>query len=297
MRHRPAGSRGRGALRRARTTLLGDALLRACIEVGCHYVDISDDREYSERVQSRSVRGFSSEVSSRRYGCSSSSVHRGGAGRRHGAPRARRCWSATGIRRARAAVASLLRNLDRSFADGVGVRVPGAVGLASRVPRDRAGQDRVARVLSVPAGDVVAVGHGPQHGFPGAKLLVGLGRLFSFLGRSGGAVICEDQATNKTACVHGPEGGQRMAALPAVFAARALERGVDVAGAMTVANCSVPRSCSPDCRPPGFRSRGPNASCPSVQARGGRPSRTEDSECHASRRRRAAPRRPDPSAE
>ncbi len=48
----------------------GPALLESCLQLGCHYVDIADDREYVSRVRSLHPR-FQKEGLTAAYGCSS----------------------------------------------------------------------------------------------------------------------------------------------------------------------------------------------------------------------------------
>jgi hypothetical protein len=243
------------------------ALLEACLEGGCHYADITDDRGFAARV-----RGFGERFRERGlaavYGCSSLPGI-SGALALHA-----RAGTAGPVRRARvtlfignnnpkgeAAVRSLLAGLGRpiaapqgtlyGFRDREVVPLPPPFGRRAVFNFDSPEYDLFPALLDTGAVAVklgfelrlatygfallAQIGHG--YGLRTARLLALPGRLLHRLGCSGGAVMAElflAGGAVRRATMLARQDGQRMAALPCAFVARALSEGRPAAaGALT----------------------------------------------------------------
>jgi len=226
-----------------------DSLLRACLDAGCSYVDIADDRAYCARV-----RGLGPEFEraglTAAYGCSSLPGVSGALFARLRPERSRiTLFIGNANPKGRGAIASLLAQLGRPFAAPQGIRRGFRAGEAVDLPAPF-GRRRVydldapdydvldARELRVKAGFESRVATGVLAACaalrpPFARALCSLGPLFPRFGHSGGVVQCEDLDDGRRAGVACAKDGQRMAALPAVYAARAILAGETRPGAVT----------------------------------------------------------------
>lgn len=247
---------------------VGITLLTSCIERGCHYVDIADDRGYAALVRDQDdklrARGLAAV-----YGCSSLPGI-------SGALALTAAEGATGpVERVRvtlfignnnpkgqAAVRSLLAGLGRpiaapqgtllGFRDREVVPLPPPFGRRGVFNFDSPDYDLLpallgTRSVSVKVGFELRLATysfallarlGANYGSRPARLLELPGRMMSWLGCSGGAVIAElflADGTVRRAALVGTTDGQRMAALPCAFVARALSEGnLPRTGAATV---------------------------------------------------------------
>jgi len=240
---------------------LGEALLEACLEARCHYVDIADDREHAARVRARDDR-FRRAGLTAAYGCSSLPGLSGAL-----ALRARE-GSGTSPQRARvtlfigndnpkgeAAVRSAVAGLGRpiaapqgtlrGFADREVVVLPPPFGRRGVYNFDGAEYDLFPALTGVTsvtvkvgfesrlatrvfAGLAGLAGRETGYGEKTARILSGLGRLAGRTGHEGGAVLVELEWTDGTVRRASLVGDQPMASLPCVLVAAALSRG-DVA--------------------------------------------------------------------
>jgi hypothetical protein len=243
----------------------GTALLEACVEAGCHYADICDDRGYVALVRSFGER-FTKRDLAAVFGCSSLPGISGAL-----ALRAREGTTAR-VERVRvtlvignknpkgyAAVQSLVAGLGKPIATPQGtvfgmcdrelVALPAPFGRRSVFNFNSPEYDLFPSLLGAGAVSVkigfelrsithvfgvlacLGSGYGPET----ADLLRWLGSPLSGLGCSGGVVMSElflsDGSVRRAALV-GRRDGQRMAALPCALVARALSHGaVPVRGA------------------------------------------------------------------
>jgi NAD(P)-dependent dehydrogenase (short-subunit alcohol dehydrogenase family) len=234
---------------------VGETLLRACLESGCHYADIADDRGHAARVRGWSERFRVADLTAA-YGCSSLPGLSGALAllAREGADappqRARvTLFIGNNNRKGEAAVASAAEVLGRAiaapqgtlrgFADREVVALPPPFGRRPVYNFDGAEYDLFPGLLGV---DSVVVKAGFEsrpatYAFAGlarlssgygtrtARILAGLGRLTGATGHEGGAVLVEliwpDGAARRASLV----GDQKMAALPCALAAAALASG------------------------------------------------------------------------
>jgi hypothetical protein len=237
---------------------LGTALLDACLESGCHYADIADDRRYAALVRAYGGR-FQERGLAAIYGCSSLPGLSGALGllALGGSPatpeRARvTLFIGNNNPKGEAAIRSLVGGLGKPIAAPQGTRY----GFRDRevVPLPRPFGRRAVFNFESPEYDlfgpllgvrsvVVKVGFelqpaayafallavlGWNYGPRTADLLARPAGLLRRLGTSGGAVMTElfypDGSTRRAALV-GRRDGQRMAALPCAYVARALAEG------------------------------------------------------------------------
>ena len=241
-------------------------LLEACLESGCHYVDIADDRGYAAMVRAQHAR-FRERGLAAAFGCSSlpgisvalALVARGD---RLDAPRRARVTLFIGNDNAKSetAVRSVIFGLGRviptpqgtlrGFREQERVDLPPPFGRRTAYAFESPDYDLLPDALGVR--DVrVLVGFesraagpafsalarlGPHWGPRTARLVARIGRL-SRAGSSGGVVLSEltwSDGTTRRAGLYSERDGQRLAALPAAIAARALETGAATArGACT----------------------------------------------------------------
>jgi hypothetical protein len=237
---------------------LGSQLLEACLEAGCHYTDIGDDRGYNAMVRSFGAR-FAKHGLSAVFGCSSLPGISGALAlvQRDRSPRRIervRVSLLIGNRNPKgyAAVRSLLGGLGKSiptpqgaslgFRDREVVQFPAPFGVRGVFNFDAPEYDLFpslleTRQVSVKVGfEMQAATYtfallarlGYAYGNRAASLLDVAGRLLDRLGCSGGAVMTElfrdDGSIQRAALVAGRD-GQRMAALPCALAARDLYEG------------------------------------------------------------------------
>jgi saccharopine dehydrogenase-like NADP-dependent oxidoreductase len=245
---------------------LGSDLLEACLDLGCHYVDIAEDRSHAARV-----RGYADAFRERDlaavYGASSLPGLSGAL-----ATLARSCHgpspeharvtlfignaSPKGTASVRSAVARLGRPVSapqgtlKGFGDREVVALPAPFGTRSVYTFDSPDYDLLPRLVGV--GSVAVKVGFERRAATGAFALLarlgsgygaGLARVLNWLGglapggTSGGVVQVElfwqDGPTRRAALL--ADGvGQRMAALPCVLCARALDDGSAPArGALT----------------------------------------------------------------
>lgn len=247
---------------------MSSALLEACLEQGCHYLDIVDDRGYVALVR-RHHDQFRERGLAAVYGCSSLPGISGALAL------AAREGTTSPVERVRvtlfignnnpkghAAVASLLSALGqpiaapqgtlRGFRDREVVSLPAPFGPHGVFNVNSPEYDLFPSLLDTQA-VAVKVGFelrlatysfaalaltGWSYGAGTARLLDWSGRALRWLGSDGGAVMTElflADGSVRWAALVGPREGQRMAALPCALAARALsEDAVRGQGAVTV---------------------------------------------------------------
>lgn len=246
---------------------LDATLLKACLQAGCHYVDIADDRGYAEVVRSFDE-PFRQCGLAAVYGCSSLPGISGAL-----ALRARETATAP-VDRARvtlfvgnhnpkgpAAVRSLLTSLGRPIAAPQGtlfgfrarevVPLPPPFGRRGVFNFDSPEYDLFpslldARAVTVKLGFELRLATytfallarlGSGYGRLSERVLRLPGRMAGCFGCSGGAVMTELFLTNGSvvrAALAGARDGQRMAALPCALVARTLSEGaVSQPGAAT----------------------------------------------------------------
>ncbi len=238
---------------------LDATLLDACLEAGCHYVDITDDRRYAALVRERGPR-FAACGLAAIYGCSSLPGISGAlallarAGAKANPARARvTLFIGNNNPKGQAAIQSLLGGLGRpiaapqgtvyGFRDREVVPLPEPFGPRAVFNFESPEYDLFPELLGVPSVSVKvgfelrmatyafallarlgAGGYGPRT----ARLLKWSSRLFRRFGCSGGAVMTElffDGGENRRATLLSRRDGQRMAAYPSALAALALTSG------------------------------------------------------------------------
>ena len=234
----------------------GDTILEASLEEHAHYVDICDDRRYVDRVRQFGP-SFSAQQRGAYFGCSSLPGISAAA-----ALRARRLLQSEPVRarvtlfignanpKGRGAVASAISLLGRpidgpggrrkGFSDGVPVDLPVPFGRRRVLNFESPDFEVLPRCLTVKTVDVkvgfesrLATGSFEMFArtFPGAGrwLLPKLNPLAALLpgGHSGGVVMAElfGESDWSRVAVFGSEAGQRMAALPCVYAIQRLLHG------------------------------------------------------------------------
>jgi hypothetical protein len=234
------------------------ALLDACLEAGCHYADITDDRGYAALVRAYGER-FRARGLAAVYGCSSLPGISGAlalharAGASAPVERARvTLFIGNNNPRGEAAVRALLAGLGRPIAAPQGrlcgfhdrevVPLPEPFGPRAVFNFDSPEYDLFPGLLGVRAVAVklgfelrlatygfallalLGRGYGPRT----ARLLALPGRLLRRFGCSGGAVMAElflAGGAVRRATLLARQDGQRMAALPCALVAHALSAG------------------------------------------------------------------------
>jgi hypothetical protein len=247
---------------------LDTALLEACLTVGCHYADITDDRGYADRVRAFGER-FRQRGLAAVYGCSSlpgisgALALRARAGTTAAVERGRvTLFIGNDNPKGEAAVRSLLAGLGRpirapqgtlyGFRDREVAPLPPPFGPRGVFNFDSPEYDLFPALLGTRA-VAVKLGFelrlatysfallavlGRSYGQRMARLLALPGRLLRRFGCSGGAVMAElflAGGAVRRATVLGRADGQRMAALPCAFVARALSEG----GAASTGACTA----------------------------------------------------------
>lgn len=245
---------------------MSNEVLDSCIEVGCHHVDISDDRGFAALVRSYSDR-FRARGLVAAYGCSSLPSISGAlallarADSKEPIERVRvTLIIGNDNPKGRAAIQSAVAMLGRPFPapqgtikgfnDGELIPLPEPFGPRYGYNFESPEYDLFPQLLDARAVVVkiafelraatatfallarLSAGYGERT----AAVLNTIGRLSPAVGCSGGAVMTELFGTNGTvrrATLLAKEQGQLMAALPAVIAARALYQGADARGALT----------------------------------------------------------------
>jgi hypothetical protein len=246
-------------------------LLDACRELGCHYADIGDDRGYTTLVRTQGDR-FAERGLAAVYGCSSLPAISGALGlylrkETNAVPERARVTLFVGNNnpKGEAAVRSVLEGLGRpivtpqgtvrGFRDREVVPLPPPFGRRGVFNFDTPEYDLFPDLLGVHSVSVklgfelrlatytfAMLGWlGSSYGRGTARLLALPGRVFGWLGCSGGAIMTElfypDGSTRRAALV-GRRDGQRMAALPCALVARALADGsATLSGAVTAYEC------------------------------------------------------------
>lgn len=236
---------------------LGSGLLEACVEARCHYVDIADDRGHARYVRSLGDRLRQRGLTAV-YGCSSLPGLSGAlallvaGGAAEPAERARVTLFIGNVNpKGEAAIASLVAGLGRpiaapqgplrSFADRELVTLPAPFGRRAVYNFESPDYDLLPSLIGVRAVWVkvgfelravalafavlarASSGYGPRM----ARFLARVGKL-PIGGSSAGVVMAElvwPDGSCRRAALHAGCDGQRMAALPAALAARALEAG------------------------------------------------------------------------
>lgn len=238
-------------------------VLDACLDAGCHYADIADERDSLRAVREHGPR-FAARGLTALRGCSSLpgvSVALAVAAA-EGAPsppqRARvTLFIGNDNAKGAAAIASMLRQSGRPIAAPQGtlragrgcarVPLPTPIGARSACDFDGAEHDLLPELLGASHVEVKVafelpgaarmlgllgrVARGPR----AARWLSRLGGLTRRLGTSAGAVMAELAWTDgrtRTAALVAERDGQRMAALPCVLALDAVARGTTAAGAL-----------------------------------------------------------------
>lgn len=241
--------------------------LDACLEAGCHAVDLADDRAYAAVVLAQGGR-FRERGLAAVTGCSSLPGLSGALAllaRERATAEVERAAVSLFIGNAnpkgKAAIESLLRSLGKPiaapqgtlhvFRDRTIVPLPAPFGQRAVYNFESPEYDLFPRLLETPA-VTVRVGFEMRlanilfatlaalpfrYGSRTATMLERCSRPFSKAGHSGGAVLvelfCADGSVSR-ASLSAPEGGQRMAALPCVLAAEALARGtIRATGSLT----------------------------------------------------------------
>jgi saccharopine dehydrogenase-like protein len=244
---------------------MSDALLRACHEAGCHYVDIAEDRAYIATVRSWAGR-FRERGLCAVFGASSlpglssalALLAREGA---DSDPQRVRVTLLIGNRNPKggAAVRTVVDRLGRpiqtphgmlrSFHGGEVVTLPAPFGRRAAFNFESADYDLLhslvgAGQISVKVAFELRLGtrlfaflaHLPlRYGRVTAGLVSALGAPLRAIGHSGGAILAElfwADGRVRRASLAAPHDGQRMAALPAALSALTLARSAASTGAM-----------------------------------------------------------------
>ncbi|MEW6730643.1 MAG: saccharopine dehydrogenase NADP-binding domain-containing protein [Acidobacteriota bacterium] len=248
-------------------TLLDHTLLDLCLEIGCHYVDIAEERAYAAMVRSYGAR-FYQQGCAAVYGCSSLPGISGALGLIAAANTIARPDSARvtlfignnnpkGQAAIRTAVAQLGKPIKapqgelKGFRDGEIVALPEPFGSRRVFNFESPEYDLFPQLLGVRA-VLVKVGFelksatltfallaalSSNYGEMTAAVLAKLGDLGRGLGRSGGVVMTElfyQDGTISRAALFCDQQAQGMVALPCVFAAEMLCKGdTRLRGALT----------------------------------------------------------------
>jgi hypothetical protein len=236
---------------------LGGALLEACLEVGCHYADIADDRTYATRVRALDER-FRRRGLAAVYGASSLPGLSGAlalrvrAGATSAPDRARvTLFIGNDNPKGRAAIRSAVEGLGRPIAAPQGtlrgfverdvVYLPGPFGRRAVYTFESPDYDLLPDLVGVKS-VAVKVGFESRAATAGFALLArvgrgggaGVARALEWIGglvpggTSGGAIQVElfwPDGVTRRAALHATRDGQRMAALPCALVGRALAEG------------------------------------------------------------------------
>lgn len=265
---------------------LGASLLEACLDAGCHYVDIAENRGYAALI-----RGYDAKLRDRNlaavYGCSSLPGISGAlallaADRVTALVERVRVTLFIGNRspKGQAAVHSLVAGLGqpiaapqgtiRGFRDREVVTLPAPFGRRGVFNFDSPEYDLFPRLLGARAVSV-KVGFelrmatytfallarlGFRYGRGTARCLDLSGHLLEWLGCSGAAIMtelfCADGVARRAA-IAAADDGQRLAALPCALVARALnENKVGARGALTAYDALGARTLIDDLTAAGF---------------------------------------------
>jgi hypothetical protein len=238
-------------------------LLQTCLEVGCQYVDIADNRAYTALV-----RGLGEQFRQRGlaavYGCSSLPAISGtlavtAVKRAAAMPQRARVTLFIGNDNPKgsAAVRSLVRSLGkpiqapqgaiRGFRDREVVPLPAPFGRRAVYNFESPEYDLLPALVGVRSvsvkvgfesrlatcGCAMLAALGSNYGDHTARLFAWIGNRFRGFGTSGGAVMTEiffTDGTVRRAALVARRDGQRMAALPCALAAHALATGAQTAG-------------------------------------------------------------------
>jgi hypothetical protein len=243
------------------------ALLEACLDAGCHYADIADDRAYAASVRHYGDR-FAAKGLLAVYGCSSLPGISGALALSATAvpaapPQRARITLFIGNNnpKGRAAVTSLLGGLGRpirapqgvlrGFRDREVVPLPAPFGPRPVFNFESPDYDLLPGLVGVNSVTVkvgfelrlanysfAALARLPfRYGVKTARLFAVSARLFGGIGSSGGSVMVELFGTAgsvRRAAMVARRDGQRMAALPCAYAVRAIAEGAEALGAKTV---------------------------------------------------------------
>ena len=234
-----------------------DTLLQACLDQGCHYVDIADDRDYTRLVLSRGEL-FRQRKLAAVYGCSSLPAISGALALR---TLADACAKPERVRvtllignnnpKGQAAIASLVGGLGKpihapqgiikGFHDREVVRLPPPFGRRAVFNFDSPEYDLFPTLLGVPSVTVklgfesppanyvfaALAALGDNYGKVTTNFFAWLGNHLPRFGSSGGAVMVElsfNDGSTRRATILARAYGQRMAALPCALVARGLCR-------------------------------------------------------------------------
>jgi hypothetical protein len=264
----------------------GDGLLRACVEAGCHYVDIVDDRAHAARVREWGAR-FGQAGLCAAYGCSSLPGLSGALALAAAEGMARPVMRARvslfvgndnpkGLGAIRSLAAGLGRVIEapqgrlRCFGDREVLILPPPFGPRAFFDLESPEYDLFPEMVgarsvavklgferrAVNAGFAVLAAFRLRPGKTVSRLLYGLGRALPRSGSSGGVVMVElfgqDGAVRRAAAVADAH-GQRMAALPCAAAAVALAGGASARGAVTAFELLGARALLQEIEDAGFR--------------------------------------------
>jgi len=254
-------------------SVVGAALLEACLEKGCHYVDIADDREYVRRVMTLNPR-FSARRCTAVFGCSSLPGLSGALAlhvrRRCSDPpqRARVTLfigndNPKGTAAIRSAVGVVGRTVKtpqgvlKGFREGERVPLPAPFGPRRAFTFDAPDYDLLPVLLGVHSVSVkvafesrLATGAFAFLAALGLRYGEGTSSALAWIGRgtrggsSGGAVMAElwwPDGGEGRACLLATRDGQRMAALPCAWAVEALLNGNGAPGVLAAYELLEPR--------------------------------------------------------
>lgn len=222
------------------------ALPQACLEVGCHYVDIAEDRAWCRRI--RALNGeFRARSLTAAFGCSSvpgisSALALVARENIETVEKARvTLFLGNANPKGKAAVRSMAAQMGTAFRDSEVVSLPPPFGRRRVFNFESADADEMpklvgARRVAIRVGFEIGLATrlfgvasrlGPAWSEKLTRLLAGVGSLLRWVGHSGGVVQVElfrpDGSAVRASVSHGRD-GQRMAALPAAFVAEALYR-------------------------------------------------------------------------
>jgi hypothetical protein len=238
-------------------------LLEACLEVGCHYVDIADDRAYTAMVRSQSER-FRQRGLAAVHGCSSLPAISGALGsvavRQTSSPPVRArvtVFIGNNNPKGWAAIRSLVQSLGKrirapqydvcGFRDREVVPLPAPFGRRAVFNFDSPEYDLFPPLLGVRAVSVkvgfesrlathafaLLAALGSDYGDGTARCLEWAGKRFRGLGSSGGVVMTEiffEDGSIRSAALVARRDGQCMAALPCARVAHAISSGKPMKG-------------------------------------------------------------------
>jgi hypothetical protein len=242
---------------------LDATLLESCLEVGCHYVDIADDRTYTALVRSREE-NFRQRGLAAVFGCSSLPAISGALalkamGHTSSAPVRARVTLFIGNENPKglASIQSLVKSLGkpirapqgiiRGFRDREVVPLPAPFGQRAVFNFESPEYDLLPTLLNVRSVSVkvgfesrlatnacaLLASVGADYGEGTSRFFRWLGNRFRRFGTSGGAVMTEvffSDGTMRLSSLVAPKEGQRMAALPCAIVARDLAAGTRIKG-------------------------------------------------------------------